>query len=335
MLCDKSDYFNSKDKYIVKILVLGGFGFLGGRIAQYFLNREHQVIQGTSRDLESKNFFLDGSEVLRTYWNDREKLNEICKNIDLIIHASGMNAADCFNDPVEALNVNAVATANILQSAIKMNVKKFLYVSSIHVYKDKLEGNISELDHPTNLHPYATSQRAGEDVVLWAHQNKLIDGVVVRISNGFGVPISKDVNCWMLLVNDLCRQAVEQKKLVLNSDGLQIRNFISISEICSALEFILCKLPSNQLTINKSPINIGGKNSLSVLDMAKLIQSRCKAIIGYTPDLFVTGKNSKEEMLQLDFKTNKLENLGYSYNHTNIEELDNLLMFCSNNFSKK
>lgn len=319
----------------MKILVLGGFGFLGGRIAQYFLKEGHYVLQGTSRDLEPKNFFLDSSEVVRTYWNDKEKLNDICKNIDLIIHASGMNAADCLKDPAEALKVNAVATANILQSAIKMNVKKFLYISTIHVYTDKLQGTISELNYPTNLHPYATSQRAGEDAVLWAQKNKLIDGIVVRISNGFGVPISKDVNCWRLLVNDLCRQAVEQEKLVLNSSGLQVRNFISISEICSALDFILCQLPSNQLVGNESPINIGGKDSLSVLNMAKLIQSRCKVILGHTPDLLIKEKNSKEEIFHLDFNINKLENLGYFHKHKIIEELDSLLKYCSNNFSKK
>lgn len=319
----------------MKILILGGFGFLGGRIAKYFLNQGHQVIQGTSRNLEMKKFSLDGSEVVHTSWNDKEKLNEICKNIDLIIHASGMNASDCLKDPVEALNLNAVATTKILQSAIKMGVKKFLYISSIHVYKDKLQGSISELDHPTNLHPYATSQRAGEDSVLWAQKNKLIDGIVVRISNGFGVPINKHVNCWMLLANDLCRQAVEQEKLVLNSNGMQIRNFISISEICSALDHILCKVPSSQLVTNKGPINIGGKSSLTLLDMAKLIQSRCKDIIGHTPDLFLKEKNSKEEIPYLDFNINKLENLGYSYKHTIIEELDNLLMFCKENFSKK
>ena len=63
-----------------------------------------------------------------------------------------MNASDCLKDPVEALNLNAVATTKILQSAIKMGVKKFLYISSIHVYKDKLQGSISELDHqPTSI----------------------------------------------------------------------------------------------------------------------------------------------------------------------------------------
>ena len=63
----------------MKILVLGGFGFLGGRIAQYFLKGGHKVFQGTSRDLKSRNFFLDGTHVIQTHWNDRKKLNDICK----------------------------------------------------------------------------------------------------------------------------------------------------------------------------------------------------------------------------------------------------------------
>ena len=63
----------------MKILVLGGLGFLGGRIAQYFLGRGHQVAQGTSRELNSKIFSIDGSEVVRTYWNDKQKLNEVCR----------------------------------------------------------------------------------------------------------------------------------------------------------------------------------------------------------------------------------------------------------------
>ena len=318
----------------MKILVLGGFGFLGGRIAQHFLKGGHNVFQGTSRDLKSRNFFLDGAHVLQTHWNDRKKLNDICKDIDLIIHASGMNAKDCANDPVGALNVNAVATANILQSAIKMNVKRFLYISTIHVYTDILRGVISELDYPTNLHPYAASQRAGEDVVLWAQKNKLIDGIVVRISNGFGVPISKEVNCWMLLINDLCRQAVEHRQLVLNSNGLQIRNFISISEICSAIDFLVCKLSFDNRVGKEGPINIGGEISISVLEMAKIIQSRCGAILGYIPNLLVQGKNNNEEISHLDFQIKKLKDLGYSHKHTLLEELDKLLIYCSNNFLK-
>jgi len=316
----------------LKILVLGGFGFLGGRITQYFINAGHDVFQGTSSEIKLVNSNGDGAKVVQIYWNDLEKLDFICRDIDIIIHASGMNARDCVDDPIGALHVNAVSTANILQSAIKMHVKRFIYISTVHVYKEILKGNISELDCVTNPHPYATSNRAGEDTVLWAQKNKLVDAIVVRVSNGFGVPKSKDANCWMLLINDLCRQAVQNKQLVLNSNGLEIRNFIPISEICSAIDFLVCQLPFDLNVGNEGPINIGAKTSLSVLEMAKLIQSRCGSILGYTPDLSVKIKNGSNKISYLDFKTNRLKALGYSHKHSLVDELDKLLMYCSVNF---
>ncbi len=316
----------------MKILVLGGFGFLGGRITQYFTDAGHNVFQGTSSKIKLVNSNVDGAKVVQIDWNNQEKLDFICRDIDLIIHASGMNSRDCIDDPIGALRVNAVSTASILQSAIKMHVKRFIYISTIHVYKDSLVGNISELDSVTNAHPYATSNRAGEDTVMWAQKNKFIDGIVVRVSNGFGAPKSKNANCWMLLVNDLCSQAVKNKKLVLNSNGLEIRNFIPISEICNAIDFLVCQIPFELRIGNDGPINIGSKTSISVLDMAKLIQSRCGPILGYTPELLVKEKKNSDKISYLNFKTNRLEALGYTYKHTLVNELDKLLIYCANNF---
>lgn len=318
----------------MKVLVTGGFGFLGGRIAQYFLSKGHDILLGTSRDVKLRDSFLDDVQVVKTPWNDEAELDKVCSGVDLIIHASGMNAKDCIEDPAGALTVNAVATANFLQSAIKMNVKRFLYISTIHVYTDTLHGVISEKDCPTNLHPYAASHRAAEDVVLWAQKNKLIDSVVVRISNGFGMPTRREVNCWMLLVNDLCRQAVEHKQLVLASNGMQVRNFIPISEICSAIDFLVCQLPFVQSVGDEGPINVGGKTSLSILEMATLIQSRCGVILGYVPDLVVGEQGNNGKILHLDFQINRLKALGYSHQHTLTVEIDKLLTYCYDSFLK-
>jgi len=318
----------------LKILITGGFGFLGGRIAQFFVSEGHKVFIGTSRNVDSQDILFAGADVVHTPWNNLEKLDEACVDIDIIIHASGMNAKDCYDDPVAALSINVVATANILQSAINNNVKRFLYISTIHVYTDKLYGKIAEVDCPSNLHPYASSHRAAEDVVLWAQENKLIDSIVVRISNGFGVPIRVNTNCWMLLINDLCRQAVEHKQLVLTSNGIQVRNFIPISEICSAINFLVCQLPFEERVGQSGPINVGGKDSLSVLEMAKLIQLRCGAILSYTPDLVVRKQNDSEALTQLDFQMNRLKDLGYSHVHHLTEELDRLLMYCNDSFSE-
>ena len=317
----------------MNILVLGGFGFLGGRITQHFLNAGYSVFQGTTRNLKSNSSNIHRAVVVKIDWNNKNKLDEICKGMDLIIHASGMNSKDCELDPSDAFNINAVATAKILQSAIKMKVKRFLYISTINIYSDKLTGKISESFPPHNLHPYASSHYAGENIVMWAQKNDLIDGIVIRVTNGFGVPINKEVNCWMLFVNDLCRQAVENKKLQLLSNGSIRKNFIPISEICNIINFLLCSFSFKKKIGKNSPLNIGGNHSFTLLEMAEIIQSRCELVLGYSPEIY-RAKKKFEKKSNLIIDLTKLKKLGYKSDYSLNEEIDNLLLFCANNFSK-
>ena len=62
--------------------------------------------------------------------------------------------------------------------------------------------------------PYAITHRAAEDFTLMFASRGKLDARVVRLSNAFGAPAHGSVDRWTLLVNDLCRQAVETKKLV-------------------------------------------------------------------------------------------------------------------------
>lgn len=319
---------------ILKILVTGGFGFLGGRIAHHLLHEGHDVLFGTRREIKPEDYPNGSAQVVQTCWNDADKLEDICSDVDAIIHASGMNAQDCAADPVSALNINAVATASILQAAIKKKVRRFLFLSTVHVYTDSLHGAISEQRCPSNLHPYATSNRAAEDVVLYAQKRKLIDGIVIRLSNGYGVPMHRGVNCWRLLVNDLCRQAVEKKQMLLESDGLQVRNFISIQEICNVIDFFVCRASLLKNVGEVGPINVGGKSSCTVLEMAKLLQSRCMSVLGFTPELLVRSHGSLNKALQLDFQIERLLSMGYVHRYDPNEEIDGLLMYCQKVFKE-
>jgi UDP-glucose 4-epimerase len=165
----------------MNILITGGLGFLGARIARHLYDEGHYVLRGTRRDVGSVDCSNEQFPVVQTFWFDAEKLENICSDIDVIVHVSGMSAQECACDPVGALMTNAVATASILQAAVKSHVRRFIYVSTIHVYTSCLQGVISEQTTLSNLHPYATSNRAAEDVVLSAQKYHLIDGVVIRL----------------------------------------------------------------------------------------------------------------------------------------------------------
>ena len=314
----------------MRILITGGFGFVGGRLAIHLVQAGHQIILGTRHSFASPDW-LPQAEVERIAWADEVALEHACKGVDIIIHAAGMNAQDCVADPIAALTFNGLATAKLVAVASLVRVKKFIYLSTAHVYASPLVGIITEETCPRNLHPYATSHLAGEHAVLSAHSRGELQGIVLRLSNAFGSPIHKDANCWMLLVNDLCKQAIETRKLLLHTSGLQHRDFIGLTEVCCVTEKLIDFDQLGQAKV----FNLGTGVSQSVLEMAKLIQQRCTEVLGFTPELQHKQSGIDEQPPTLTYCTNSLDALGISCkNLSYLEEIDKLLQICQTSFNQ-
>lgn len=320
-----------RNSLFMRILITGGFGFIGGKLGQYLQQVGHQVILA-SRKASHPPSWLPNAEVEQIDWNDGRTLQNICTEVDVLIQAAGVNAHDCVADPETALEFNGLATARLVAAASRAGVRRFVYLSTAHVYRNPLVGIISEDTCPRNLHPYATSHLAGENAVLSAGLRGQIEGVVLRLSNAYGSPVHKNVNCWMLLVNDLCRQAIETRKMVLRSSGLQQRDFIAMKEVCRATDHLV------RLDLGSgSPmqINVGSGASLSVLDMARLIQQRCKHVLNFEPELLRLESETVEKNELLEYRIDVLSGTGFKLlvNHSN--EIDELLRFCDKQFPVK
>jgi len=314
----------------MRILITGGFGFIGGRLGQYLQQAGHQIILG-SRKLYSSPDWLPQVNVVQTDWNDGLALEQVCGGVDIVIHTSGINAQDCYANPLAALEFNGLYTARLLQAAIHQKVKRFIYLSTAHVYASPLVGTITEDTCPRNLHPYATSHLAGENPVLYASQHGQIEGIVLRLSNVFGVPIHKGVNCWTLLVNDLCMQAVQTGKIVLRTSGLQQRDFIAMAEVCRIIETFSTR--DFHLAM-PGVINVGSGISQSVLEMAQFIQQRCKHVLGFEPELMRPEASVHEKKENLIYKIEKLLRLKLNNIVDNSIEIDRLLHFCYLSFNQ-
>ena len=326
------DNVSVRHRTIIKkrILITGGFGFLGGRLAQHLSAQGgYDIVLGSRRQTRPPEW-LPQANVSQVRWDSTDSLKLICTGVDAVIHAAGMNAQDCARDPVRALNVNGLATANLLQASIEQGVKRFIYISTAHVYESPLVGEITEETCPRNLHPYATSHKAGEDVVRYANKQGKIEGIVVRLSNAFGAPAHKDVDCWTLLVNDLCRQAIETQKLQLHSSGLQRRDFISMGEVCRAIECIVSCIAERSIS---EKINVGAGVSESVLGMAQLIQHRCKQLFGFEPNLYRPQAGAEIIGEALKLRVDKLIEIGFIPGSDRNVEIDKLLLFCSSVFT--
>lgn len=314
----------------MRVLITGGFGYIGGRLAQYLLfQTNNEIFLGTRQQTTSAGWVPE-AKVVQTIWDSLVQLEDICASMDVVVHTAGINAKDCAVDPIAALEFNGVATARLLQAAIRKSVQRFIYLSTAHVYANPLSGTITEDTCPTNLHPYATSHRAGEDVVLAAHQRREIEGIVIRISNSYGAPEHKDVNCWMLLVNDLCRQAVMNQKMILRSSGLQRRDFVPLTDVCSAINHLL-KVTRRETGNNL--YNVGRQWAPTVWEVACLVQERCKEVLGFQPHLTRVLPQPDEISPNLDYRIDALRQTGFQPIADITGEIDRVLKFCEESFT--
>jgi UDP-glucose 4-epimerase len=310
------------------VLITGGLGYLGGRIALALAANKNYVIRlGAHRVkpvlpewAKSNGFSIVCSNVLLD-----KPLAAACQGVDYIIHLAALNEIDCLANPQKALQVNSLGTLKLISAAERAKVKRIIYFSTIHVYGSPLFGRITEKTLPRPVHPYAITHRVAEDFVIAAHENKSLTGIVVRLSNGFGAPADPSIKRWTLVINDLCYQAVTQRKLVLKSSGLQNRDFITLTDIARATEHFL-SMPTD--ICDDCIFNLGGESSIKIIDLAEIISRRCVKVLGYLPPIIRPQLHGNEPSAKIEYRIDKLKSTGFSLKANFHEEIDASLRFC-------
>jgi nucleoside-diphosphate-sugar epimerase len=312
----------------MNILITGASGYIGGRLIEILSS-------------DSNNHFLTlavrskASKSIRNFSNTRLKninleslteLEDLCKNIDVVVHLAGVKAQDCKINPAYAISVNSLGTSNLLQAAINQKVKRFICMSSIHVYGELLNGKVTEETSTNPINPYASSHKAAEDMVRYAHHEKQIEGVVIRLSNAIGPPIDSSVPCWSLLVNELCTQAITSNVMVLKTAGIQSRDFITMTDTCKIIEHLI-ELPSAML--GDGLFNAGSGRSRSILGMAKIIRDRIFLSTQKNTKIYCKISDLHKSDVYMKYSIDKLIKSGFELeSKANFnQEIDSLVKF--------
>ncbi len=278
----------------------------------------------TRQQLVGRPDWLARGEVEQVDFESPADWERVCAGVDQVVHLVSPNAGDCGHDPEGSIGVNIVGTLRVLDAAIAAGVKRFVYMSSAHVYGD-LQGEITETSLTKARHPYAITKLAAENLVLAAHDAGKIEAAVFRLSNSYGSPTHVGVNAWMLLVNDLCRQAVAQRKMRLRSSGVQVRDFIPIDDVVRAVEHALGLVKDR---LEDGLFNLGGDDCVSIQTMAERVAVRCEAILGYRPTIEHPAPLPHERSLFLHYSSEKLRRTGFVPARRIHEEIDSTLRFC-------
>jgi UDP-glucose 4-epimerase len=315
----------------MRILITGGFGYIGGRIAQHLakIYRDENMLLFVKNDNTNPGW-VGGKKILTGDVLDISSLKAACKDVDVVIHLAALNEIDSAKNPLQALRVNGEGTLNLVNAAIANSVKRIIYFSTFHVYGLNAFGDVTENTVPLPVHPYAITHHVAEDFIRMADNKKEIEGIILRLSNGFGYPAHPQVNRWSLVVNNLCLQAVLTNKIILKSSGKQYRDFITLTDVSRCVGHIL-SADRSKLDNQNGIYNLGGEFSISILDMAKRIEERCEKILNIVPEIIV-GKDANPKLeTPVHYNIGKIKKTGFSLLSNVNEEIDKTLEFCSVN----
>ena len=113
----------------MKVLITGGFGYVGGRLAKHLDSKGFEIFLG-SQIKRPPPRWLKKAKTIRLEWSNSESLSCSCSEMDIVIHAAGMNALDCEEDPKKAMEFNGLSSERLAKACVEQNVKKLIFFSS-------------------------------------------------------------------------------------------------------------------------------------------------------------------------------------------------------------
>jgi len=296
-------------KYLKKILIAGGLGYIGGRIAKYFSDKGYAVILATRKPENKfpKNIPAN-TLVMQLDYSSDEQLNEAIKGIDTLIHLAGPNIHSSSYDPENIISNHIKLTEHLLRVAKSNNLNKLIYLSTIHVYGKNLKDLVTEDTKPNPVHPFAEAHLAAEKILIAQADNVSVK--IIRCSNSFGIPYFENEKCWKLLVNYLCKSAFHNGRVVINSSGEDYRDFIAVEDVVQAIHYLL------ELNDEKGIYdiyNLGSSRTTRIIDIAKKIQKMLKDGFDYDCPI-IKNKPLKEMDKPKHFilSTEKIRRLGFT-----------------------
>ena len=219
----------------------------------------------------------------------------------------------------ETYLVNSYGTRNLFLDAIRNNVSKFIYFSTFHVY-GKSCGVIDENSEVNPLSDYGLSHYFAERYIRQNLNNTDCKAIILRLTNGIGVPINTDK--WYLALNDFCKTIYETGQIIVESNGLAYRDFIDIEDVVDAVDNIIDDDRYNKFEV----YNISSQKSYTIKEVAEIVKRIYE--IRYKKNGNIKIKKASNEEIEkfkktsLLVKSEKLRRNGWS-NKISIEETIN------------
>ena len=225
-----------------KFLITGGAGFIGSHVVEYLVtNNALEVIvlddlstgfvSNIKKYLDLPNFeFIEGNIC------NFDLVINLAKRADYIIHLAALGSVPrSIDNPLLTNKVNVEGHLNILNAARSTKIKRVVYAASSSTYGDSKTLPKKEDIIGKPLSPYAVTKYVNElysDVFFKCYGLQTIG---LRFFNVFG-PRQNPSGQYAAVIPLFFSSLIENKKVFINGDGTQTRDFTYVLNVVEAIE---------------------------------------------------------------------------------------------------
>jgi UDP-glucose 4-epimerase len=194
----------------VKVLVIGGAGFIGSHVAEALSDAGHAV---TVLDRHRSPYLRDDQRFITCDILDREQMQHAVAGHDAVYHLAGIAHLDIgLTAPIETVEQNVLGTVIALEAARLAAVQRFVYASSLYVYS---EGGSF----------YRCSKQAAELYVEEYQRRHGLDFTILRFGTVYGPRADRHNS-----VHRYLKQALREQRIVAAGTGDEIREYVHVKD---------------------------------------------------------------------------------------------------------
>jgi len=159
----------------MKVLITGAGGFIGRHLCKHLSKKDLDIIAISRKEsiIHHNITYINHAFSKDTNWAD------ILKGIDVVVHLAGIAHTSNIN-PEKYHDVNVEATENLTKQAVKSDVKRLIFLSSISVNGNTSKQPFNESDEPYPETPYANSKHLAEIKLRQISEQSNLETVIIR-----------------------------------------------------------------------------------------------------------------------------------------------------------